>query len=126
MYSQTVLSGRLGADPEVRTVNGGKKVVSFRLATTSYSKGAEYTEWHTVEAWGEGLVDMIEKRLHKGDMILVTGQNRTQNWEKDGVKHYRTNVVMGPRDTLRFLQVKDAKDGEVGHAAPDLDDEIPF
>ena len=45
--------------------------------------------------------------------------------EKDGVKHYSTEVVMGPNDTLRFVQVKGAKDDEVGSAA-DTDDEIPF
>ena len=126
MFSQTTLLGRLGNDPEVRTTSGGKRVVTLRLCTTSFGKGKKYDEWHTVVAWGDGLVGLIEKHLSKGDAILVTGENRTRQWEKDGVKHYSTEVVMGPNDTLRFVQVKGAKDDEVGSAGADTDDEIPF
>jgi single-strand DNA-binding protein len=74
-----------------------------------------------VVAWGDGLVGMIEKRLHKGDAILVTGENRTRKWEKDGQTHYSTEVVMGPNDTLRFVSVKGAKDDEAGYGATDED-----
>jgi single-strand DNA-binding protein len=121
MFSQTVLLGRLGQDPEVRATSGGKKVATLRLCTTSFSKGKEYAEWHTVVAWGDGLVGMIEKRLHKGDAILVTGENRTRKWEKEGQTHYSTEVVMGPNDTLRFVSVKGAKDDEAGYGASDED-----
>jgi single-strand DNA-binding protein len=127
MFSQTVLLGRLGNDPEVRSTSTGKKVVTLRLCTTSFSKGKKYDEWHTVVAWGDGLTGLIEKHLHKGDAILVTGENRTRQWEKDGVKHYSTEVVMGPNDTIRFVNVKGAKDEEVGSAGPVAEDEeIPF
>jgi len=127
MFSQTIVAGRLGQDPKIRTTKNGKKVATLSLCTSTYSKGKEYPEWHTVSAWGEGLVKLIEERLHKGDLILVTGQNRTRPWEKNGQKHYSTEVVMGPNDTLKFLDVKKAEDG--GHppaTEPDLDDEIPF
>jgi single-strand DNA-binding protein len=126
MFSQTVLLGRLGNDPEVRTTSSDKRVVTLRLCTTSFSKGKKYDEWHTVVAWGDGLTGLIEKHLHKGDAVLVTGSNRTRKWEKDGQTHYSTEVVMGPNDTVRFVQVKGAKDDEVGSAAADTDDEIPF
>ena len=126
MFSQTVLLGRLGNDPEVRTTGAGKRVVTLRLCTTSFSKGKKYDEWHTVVAWGEGLTGLIEKHLQKGDAILVTGSNRTRQWEKDGVKHYSTEVVMGPNDTVRFVQVKGFEDDETGPAGSDTDEEIPF
>ena len=77
MFSETVLAGRLGRDPEIRTTSGGKKVATLRLCTSSHSKGTEFLEWHTVTAWGDGLVGLLEKHVHKGDRILVTGQNRT-------------------------------------------------
>jgi len=126
MFSQTVLAGRLGRDPEVRTTSGGKRVVNLRLCTTSFTKGKKYDEWHSVVAWGDGLVGLIEKHLQKGDLILVTGSNRTRDYEKDGVKHYATEVVMGPNDTVRFLQVKGFEDDETGPAGSDTDEEIPF
>jgi single-strand DNA-binding protein len=126
MFSQTILLGRLGNDPEIRTTNGGKRVVTLRLCTTSFGKGKKYDEWHTVVAWGDGLVGLIEKHLSKGDAVLVTGENRTRKWEKDGQTHYSTEVVMGPNDTLRFVQVKGAKDDEVGSAASETEEEPAF
>jgi single-strand DNA-binding protein len=126
MFSQTVLCGRLGNDPEARTTSGDKRVVTVRLCTTSFSKGKKFDEWHTVVAWGDGLVGLFEKHLQKGDMILVTGSNRTRTWEKDGQKHYTTEVVMGPNDTVRFIQVKGFEADDTGPAGSDTDEEIPF
>jgi len=44
MFSQTILLGRLGNDPDVRTTQGGKRVVTLRLCTTSFSKGKKFDE----------------------------------------------------------------------------------
>ena len=127
MFSQTVLLGRLGADPEVRTTQGNKRVANFRLCTSTFSKGKRYDEWHTVAAWGDGLVGLIEKHLQKGDAILVTGENRTRKWEKDGQTQYSTEVVMGPNDTLRFVQVKGFDNDEGGYDGSEAADEtIPY
>ena len=126
MFSQTVLAGRLGRDPEVRTTSGGKKVATLRLCTSSYSKGKEYPEWHTVTAWGDGLVGILEKHVHKGDLILVTGQNRTRKYTKDGVDHYPTEVIMGPNDQVKFLDVKGKDKGDGHLPATETGDESPF
>ncbi len=127
MFSQTTLAGRLGQDPTIRTsASSGKKVATLNIATSQYSKGKEYTEWHTVVAFGEGLVKLIDQRLHKGDMILVTGQNRTRKWTKDDVTRYTTEVVMGPNDTLRFLDVAKAQAADGHPSREDLDDEAPY
>ena len=126
MFSQTVLAGRLGRDPEIRTTSGGKKVATLRVCTSSYSKGKDYPEWHSVTAWGDGLVGILEKHVHKGDLILVTGHNRTRKYAKDGQDHYATEVVMGPNDQVKLLDVK-GKDGGDGHPqAVESDEEIPF
>ena len=129
MFSQTVLIGLLARDPESRTTSSGKRVATLRLCTSEYSKGKEFAEWHTVVAWGDGLVGVIEKHLHKGDAVLATGQNRTRKWEKDRVTHYTTEVVMGPRDTLKFVDVQREDKGEdqpQDGYVPGADDEIPF
>ncbi len=126
MFSQTVLAGRLGRDPEIRATSSGKKVATVRLCTSSYSKGKEYAEWHTVAAWGDGLVAILEKHVRKGDLILVTGQNRTRKYTKDGVDHYATEVVVGPYDKLRFLNVRGKEIGDGHPPATETDDEVPF
>ena len=126
MFSQTVLAGRLGRHPEVRTTSGGKKVATLRLCTSSYSKGKEHPEWHTVTAWGDGLVGILEKTVRKGDLILVTGQNRTRKYAKDGADHYATEVVMGPHDQVKFLDAKGKDKGDGHPAATETDEEVPF
>jgi single-strand DNA-binding protein len=87
--NKVILLGRLGSDPEVRTLPNGGKVVTFSIATSeSYNnkEGAkvEQTEWHRIELW-EGLANVAEQYLKKGDMAYVEGRIRTEKWtDKDG------------------------------------------
>jgi single-strand DNA-binding protein len=91
-----MLLGNLGADPELRVTAGGTAVLKLRMATTESFLDAnntrqERTEWHQVVVWGkrgEGLA----KILKKGDRVFIDGGNRTTSWEKDGTKHYKTEV----------------------------------
>ena len=106
MFSQTVLAGRLGRDPEVRTTSSGKRVLTLRLCTQTTVRGRVLTEWHAVTAWSEALIELMVERLHKGDLILVTGQNRTRKIGQGDDARSLTEVVMGPQDQVRFLNVR--------------------
>jgi single-strand DNA-binding protein len=94
--NKQAIIGNLGADPELRFTQGGTAVLNMRLAaTTSYldsdKKQQERTEWFSVVVWGkrgEGLA----KILSKGDKLYVDGETRTSSYEKEGVKHYRSEV----------------------------------
>jgi single-strand DNA-binding protein len=96
--NKVILVGNLGKDPEVRHLEGDKKVAKFTLATTeSYrdrnGQRVENTEWHNVEFWGP-VTDVIEKYLKKGSQVYVEGKLRSRSYEdKDGVKKYVTDVV---------------------------------
>lgn len=90
--------GNLGADPELRITSSGSSVLKLRMAiTTSWfdkekNVREERTEWVNVTIFGkrgEGLA----KYLHKGSKVLVEGELRTSSYEKEGVKHYRTEIV---------------------------------
>jgi len=97
--NKVILLGRLGADPEVRYMpNNGGKVVAVRLATSEVwkdSKNAkqERTEWHRV-VFFKKLADIAGDLLQKGSKIYVEGSLRTQQWDKNGEKRYRTEVVV--------------------------------
>ena len=91
------LIGNLGNAPEVRTLESGKKMARFSLATSeSYrnAKGEKVTEtqWHTLVGWGK-VAEIAEKYLAKGKEILVEGKliNRSYN-DKDGNKKYISEV----------------------------------
>lgn len=92
------LIGNTGNDPEVRTLESGKKVASFSLATTEHWKdkaGEKHsdTEWHNIVLWSP-LAEIVEKYVKKGTKIYIEGKNKTRNWEdKEGNKKYVTEVV---------------------------------
>lgn len=97
------LIGNLGADPEIRRMQDGSPVASFRIATTDAWKDKatgdkrERTEWHSVVCFGEGLCGVIEKHVRKGQKIFVEGQLSTRKWTgNDGVDRYSTEVVLRP------------------------------
>ena len=103
--NKVMLIGRLGGDPEVRTMNNGGKVASFSLATDESWKDKntgekkQRTEWHRVVVFGspqnEGLAGIVEKYVRKGDQVYLEGQLQTRKWQdKDGNDRYTTEVVL--------------------------------
>jgi len=95
--NKVMLLGNLGADPELKVTAGGQSVLKLRLATTeSYldknNTRQERTEWHSVTLWGKR-GEALSKFLGKGERIFVEGRLQTSSYEKEGQKHYRTEVV---------------------------------
>lgn len=94
--SKTILIGRVGKDPEVRTFNNGNKGASFSLCTNGGYKDKSGTwvdklEWHNIEIFGR-LVDIVEKYVNKGDRLYVEGRIDYQQYEKDGETKYVTKI----------------------------------
>jgi single-strand DNA-binding protein len=80
--NKIMLIGRVGGDPQVRTV-GENKVANFTLATTEKFKDREETEWHNIAVWGKQ-AETIEKYVEKGMMLYVEGRIKTEKYNKDG------------------------------------------
>ena len=87
------LLGRLGADPEVRTTNGGTTVANMRLATDRRVKeGEPETDWHTVVCWA-GQAEAVGRYIGKGDRVYVSGRLVQNVWQgDDGQTRSRTEV----------------------------------
>jgi single-strand DNA-binding protein len=97
MINKVILIGRLGKDPEVRQITSGDKVANFSIATTENYKDkegnkVENTEWVNIVLW-KGLAGVAESYLKKGSLVYIEGKLTTRSWEKDGTKHYTTEVV---------------------------------
>ncbi|MDP2336505.1 MAG: single-stranded DNA-binding protein [Bacteroidota bacterium] len=102
--NKVILVGNVGRDPEIRHLDKGVAVARFSLATTENytSKTGEKvsnTEWHNIVAW-RGLAEVVEKYVKKGSQLYIEGRLRTNSYEKDGVKHYSTEINA---DTLHML-----------------------
>ena len=93
------LIGNLGGNPEIKTLEGGKKVARINMATSetyTNAKGEKVTEtnWHNVVAWGK-TAEIIEKFVTKGKQIAIDGKLTHRSYDdKNGEKRYITEVVV--------------------------------
>lgn len=91
------LIGNLGANPDVRMTETGKKVVKFSMATNEIYRNAKgdkvkETQWHNLVCWGK-VADVAEKYLIKGSEVAIEGKLTTRTYtDKEGNKKYVTEV----------------------------------
>lgn len=119
--------GRLGQDPEVRSTNSGGAVCNFSVATDeSYTKSdgekVKKTEWHKVVVFGNS-AESAGKYLKKGSECVVQGKLQTRSYEKDGVKHYSTEIVA---DRVTFVGGKPVAASTKAKQAGFDDEDPPF
>lgn len=138
--NKVIVVGNLGADPELKTTEGGTPVCRLSVATTrvwtnkSTNEKQQETEWHRITVWGKQ-AEHCEKYLAKGRQVYVEGRLRTSSYDKEGQKHYSTEIVA---DIVQFLGGKGdgggqggsdgggGNQGGGGHQPVDPDDDIPF
>ena len=134
--NRVFLLGNLGADPELRMTNGGQAVLNLRMATseTYLDKNKvrqEKTEWHNVTVWGKR-AEALAKILSMGSRVCIEGSLRTSSYERDGQKHYRTDIVArnvllcGGKGRTRPDDEDRFNDEHAGGFGGGGDDEIPF
>lgn len=95
--NKVILVGNLGNDPEMKYSQGGMAIATFSLATASARKNKageqeEKTEWHRVKAFGK-LGEICGEYLKKGRQVYIEGRIEYGSYEKDGVKHYTTDII---------------------------------
>jgi len=99
LRNKVQLIGNLGNDPEVITLDSGKKLAKFSIATNETYKNAQGekvtdTQWHNVIAWNK-TAEIVEKYLVKGNEIAVEGKLTSRSYEdKEGVKKYITEIIV--------------------------------
>ena len=111
MLNQVQLIGFTGAEPEIRTVQSGKKVAILRVATSRYTRKGderrEYTTWHTIEVWHQPSVNWLASRaLAKGSKVFVQGEVRhDRTSDSEGVERFYSKIVVGlPGHELKSLE----------------------
>jgi single-strand DNA-binding protein len=117
--NKVILLGRLGAEPEVRSLPSGSKVTTFSIATSeTYNnkdgQRVEQTEWHRVELW-DNLANIAEQYLHKGDSVYIEGKIRSEEYtDKDNISR-KVTKIRGTSMTL--VSTKGADNSESGSAS---------
>ena len=98
MVNKAVLIGRLGKDPEIKYLPDGTMVTNFNLATDEQWKDkngekVQKTEWHKIVTYRK-LAEICGNYLVKGSLVFIEGKIQTRSWDdKEGVKHYMTEIV---------------------------------
>lgn len=145
--NKVIIIGNLGADPDVRSTQDGRKIVNLSVATSqswtdkSTGERKERSEWHRVVIFNEGLAKVAENYLRKGSKVYLEGQLQTRKWQdQSGADRYSTEIVLqGFNGNLTMLDGKSEAQGSHGgnnqqqrskpDVAPNFDgdgDSIPF
>tara|TARA_Y100001935_G_scaffold248286_1_gene245267 strand:- start:714 stop:1145 length:432 start_codon:yes stop_codon:yes gene_type:complete len=138
--NKVILVGNLGRDPETRYLPSGGAVTNVSLATSRSWKDRdsgeqrEKTEWHRIVFFNR-LGEIAGEYLKRGSKVYVEGELRTREWEKEGQKHFTTEIVANE------MQMLDSKGGNTDYDANTnspsgassslsstdiIDDDIPF
>jgi single-strand DNA-binding protein len=137
--NKVFIFGNLTRDPELKSLPSGMQVATFSIATNRVFKdrnGArqEQTEFHNIAVFGRQ-AETAAQYLKKGASAFIEGRLQTRNWEKDGQKHYRTEIIadrvqFGPRAGSTGAGSYDAPSGNSGQgaskSAPAKDDAASF
>ena len=94
------IMGNLGQDVELRYLANATAVATLKIATNerwrdSSGNKQERVTWHSVSVFGP-TAENCAKFLSKGRSVFVEGKLRNRMYEKDGVKHYVTDIVANP------------------------------
>ena len=99
LRNKVQLIGNLGNNPEIITLESGKKLAKFSIATNESYKNAQgekitETQWHNVIAWNK-TADIVENYLEKGREIAIEGKLTSRSYDdKDGNKRYVTEIIV--------------------------------
>jgi single-strand DNA-binding protein len=111
LRNRVTLIGNLGQDPQIKTLDDGRKVAHFTLATNDGFKNAdgqkiEEATWHNIVAWN-GIAETASKFLKKGREVALEGRIVYRTYEdKKGVVKNITEIVL---NDFLFLQSSKGK-----------------
>lgn len=95
--NKAMIIGHAGKDPTTASLPSGLVVTEFSLATTESWKDKqtgekkEATEWHNIKLFGK-VAEIAADYVRKGTLVYIEGKIKTRMWEKDGTKHYKTEI----------------------------------
>lgn len=108
--NKAMIIGHAGKDPTTAALPSGLVVTEFSLATTESWKDKqtgeqkEATEWHSIKMFGK-IAEIAADYVRKGTLVYIEGKIKTRQWERDGVRHYKTEIHA---DQMELLSSRDS------------------
>lgn len=145
--NKCIFIGRVGKEPEIRSMQNGNQVANFSLAVSERYKDKntgerkELTEWVNVVSFNKGLNTLIENYVNKGTQLMICGKMKTRKWQdQSGADKYTTEIVLdafsgeiellGGKSDNQQKQHNEAKSNgyqpQTATLNDDFEDDIPF
>ncbi|MFI4847402.1 MAG: single-stranded DNA-binding protein [Candidatus Makana argininalis] len=107
--NKVILIGKLGNNPEIKSMINGSTMVNISIATSEVWKDKntgetkEKTEWHRVVFFGK-IADIAGQYLHKGSQVYIEGSLHTRKWQdNNGNDKYITEVIVNMNGKMQML-----------------------
>ena len=121
--NRVIISGNLTRDPELRSTGSGMPVIQFGVAVNDRRKNQQTGEWEDYPNFVDctmfgARAEAVNRYLTKGAKVSIEGKLRWSQWEKDGQKRSKIEVIV---DELEFMSAKRdeaAQDPAPAYAAP--------
>ena len=137
--NRVVISGNLTRDPELRSTSSGTSVLGFGVAVNDRRRNPQTGDWEDYPNFVDctmfgARAEGISRYLTKGTKVAIEGKLRWSQWERDGQKRSKLEVIV---DEIEFMSYRSSntepqaqlqRESQIP-AAPDLsvyDEEIPF
>ncbi len=134
--NKVILVATVGKEPEIKYMPSGGAVCNLSAATNESWKDKqtgekkERTEWHRLTFYNR-LAEIVGEYIHKGSQIYIEGSLRTRDYEKEGQKHYVTEIIVGNMQMLGGKQESQKEKAPIASESSETsgdfqDDDIPF
>ncbi|MFI4846899.1 MAG: single-stranded DNA-binding protein [Candidatus Makana argininalis] len=107
--NKVILIGKLGNEPEIKSMVNGSTMVNISIATSEVWKDKntgekrEKTEWHRVVFFGK-IADIAGEYLHKGSQVYIEGSLHTRKWQdNNGNYKYITEIIVNMNGKMQML-----------------------
>lgn len=127
--NKVMISGNLTRDPELRRTQGGMAILSFSVAVNDRRKNQQTGEWEDYANFVDctmfgNRAESLSNYLSKGTKVAIEGKLRLSQWEREGQKRSKLEVVV---DELEFMSRGGQQRAEEPAGADDLyDEDCPF
>ncbi len=114
--NKAIISGNIGQDPEIRQTQSGTAILSFSVAVNERVKDADgnwsdRANWVRCTLFGKR-AESIANYLTKGTKVAIEGKLRWSQWEADGQKRSKVEVIV---DEIEFMSRRDQQGGQGGY-----------
>ena len=123
--NKVIITGNLTREPELRRTHGGMAILSFGVAVNDRRRNQETGEWEDYANFVDctmfgNRAESLSNHLSKGTKVAIEGKLRWSQWEKDGQKRNKLEVIV---DELEFMS---SRDRQLDAQADTYDDDCPF